>query len=405
MLQMKNFWHDTVRAIKQSDYNTRALTILFILAVAISMVIRIRLIHIETSDFTDFLKPWMEHLHTYGLAGLGNIVTNYNVPYLVLLWAASHLPFAEVVSVKLISITFDIVLAIGAMLVVGHFMPRSRMKYLTFLAILFAPTVIQNGAMWGQCDVIYTSFAVYAFYACLKNKNVAAWVLWGIAFAFKLQAIFFLPFLLFFMFYKRRTFYGPLVAAGIWMILSALPLFFGKTPMDIINVYIGQTAPPIDHTTSTSVEVLSWFAPTAYQWVSNTNFWDMRAAGILLGGTTALVGISLAFVRKYTERTILVIATTILIAVPFFMPQIHERYMFTAEIFMIITACVIPKFIWAAIAMQIVTTMAYITYFTGADKMPPIPFAMLSLVVFAIIFAYGRYIYTTALSISSKKAV
>jgi Gpi18-like mannosyltransferase len=396
MLQIKKSLNSAVRLIKHSDYNTRALAVLFVMAIVVSLLIRKSMIHVETTDFTDFLKPWTDHLKAEGLAGLGSNFSNYNTPYLVLLWLVSHLPFSEVVSVKLISIAFDFVLATGVMLVVGHFRPKGKAKYLAFLAVLYAPTVVQNGALWGQCDAIYTSFAVYAFYFCLKNKDLWAWAFWGIAFAFKLQAVFFLPFMLFFMFYKKRNYIGPFVALGVWIVLSALPLFYGKTPMDIINVYIGQTAPP------NGVQMLAWFSPTAYQWVSNAHFHEMRSAGVLVGGMVALSGIALAFWRKYNQTTILIIATTILIAVPFFLPQIHERYVFTSEIFMIITAFVVPKFIWAAIAMQIVTTMAYITFFTGANQMPPIPFAELSLVVFAIICFYARYIYQTALPQSAK---
>lgn len=384
--------------LKQSDYNTRALIALFFIAIVVSLLMRAALIHIETTDFTDFLQPWTVHLQTYGLSGLGGDFSNYNTPYLVLLWLVSYLPFDSVVNIKLLTIGFEFILALGVMLVVGHFKPKGKLKYVAFLTILFTPTVLQNGAMWGQCDAIYTSFIVFAFYACVKNKDLAAWALWGAAFAFKLQAIFFLPFMLFYMFYKKRKFYGPFVALGTWILLSGLPLFFGKTPLDIINVYVGQTAPP------NGVPMLAWFSPTAYQWVSNAHFNQVRAVGVLLGSMVALAGISLAFLRRYTQTTLLVIATFILTAVPFFLPQIHERYLFTAEIFMIITAFVIPKFIWAAIAMQIVSSMAYITFFTGANQMPPIPFAELSVVVFVIIFVYARYIYQTGKPLTKANA-
>lgn len=373
--------------IKALGYNRIGLISFFILAVGVSMLVRLVLIKVETFDYVYFLNPWITHLSEKGLAALGDNFSNYNTPYLVLLWLVSHLPFSHVVDIKLISIFFDLLLAFAVYLTVDYFRPHGFTKCVAVLAVLFAPTVIQNSALWGQCDGIYTSFIVFAFYAFLKDRLNLAWILWGVAFAFKLQAIFFAPFLCFAMFYRRRAFAGPFYALGTIVLLSMLPVFFGKSIHDIINIYMSQTAPP------NGVEMLAWFSPTAYQWVSNAFFQDVRKAGILVGGAVALSVVALAFIRRYDRRTILVIATASLLAIPFFLPQIHERYMYTAEIFLIITACVIPRFVWSAIAMQIVTTMAYITYFTGANQQPPIPFAILSLVVFAIIFTLMQYIY------------
>jgi len=396
MLNIKKQASQLLIIIKKSDYRTRGLFALFVIAIIVNLLIKKSLIHIETSDFTDFLHPWIQHLEAQGLAGLGSNFSNYNTPYLVLLWVVSHLPFSDVVSIKLISIFFDFVLASGVALVVSYFRPGSRAKYFAFLAVLYAPTVIQNGALWGQCDAIYSSFIVFAFYACLRSRLLLSWLLWGIAFSFKLQAIFFLPFLLFYMLYTRRAFMGPLVAAITIAILSCLPIFFGKSVYDVANIYIGQTAPP------NGVQMLAWFSPTAYQWVSNTYFNEVRYAGILIGGMVALTGVSLAFLRKYTQTTILIIAALILTAVPFFMPQIHERYIFAGEIFMIIIAFVVPRFAWTAITMQIVSTMAYITFFTGANQMPPLPFALLSIAVFTILYAYAKYVVDTSLPVENK---
>ena len=382
------------RTIAELDYQKKGLLALFVVAVIIALFIRYRLVGVVTPDFTDFLGPWIQHMSQYGIAGLGMDFSNYNTPYLVLLWAASFLPFSDLMSVKLISILFDLVLAVAVFLAVRHFRPKGIVPYISFLAILFAPTVIQNGSMWGQCDSIYTSFIVFAFYAYLKKRLSLAWILWGVAFAFKLQAIFFAPFLIFLTLYHRRAWFGPIWAGLTTFLLSALPLVFGKSFKDTFSTYIGQTAPP------RSDWGLAWFAPTAYQWVSNAYFAFVRNAGVLFGAAVALGCIALAFLRKYNEATILAIATFTLLVVPFFLPTIHERYLFAGEIFLIISASVIPRFVWAAIAMQIITTMTYLTYFTQGNEQPPIPFAILSLGVFAIICALGVYIYQTSSSLS-----
>ncbi len=368
--------------------------IIFTMSVFSALAIRLALIKVETFDYTYFLKPWIDHLSQKGLAGLGDSFSNYNAPYLILLWVVSHLPFSTIIDVKLISIAFDFILAFGVYLVVGHFKPRGLSKYFSVVAVLFTPTVIQNSSLWGQCDVIYTSFIVFSFYAYLKGKFRIAWAIWGVAFAFKLQSMFFAPFLLFMTFYKKKAYTGPLIAAGVVVLLSALPILYGKSIADIINIYVSQTAPP------DGVEMLAWFSPTAYQWISNVSFYQVRRAGIVFAGMVGLSIVSLAFLRKYKDTTVLAIATVSLLALPFFLPQIHERYLYTSEIFLVITAFVIPRFIWAAIAMQIISSMTYITYFTGGNQMPPIPFAELSLVVLVIIYVYIKYIYDNSKAVN-----
>lgn len=378
------FW----RRFNELTYNQKGLIGIFIVLVFAALAVRYMLIPVTTPDFKDFLQPWMQHMHTKGLAGLGDDFSNYNTPYLLLLWIASYLPFSQLVSVKLVSIGFDFILATLVALVIRHYRPHSVAPYGGFLAVLFAPTVLQNGAMWAQCDVIYTSFIVAAFYAYLKKRFNLMWILWGVAFAFKLQAMFFAPFLLFAALYHRKSVVrGPLYAGLTVFFLSIPPLFFGKTLGDVVGIYLGQSKP------IRTDWGLAWFAPTAYQWVSNVYFDYLRKAGVVFGGVIALGSAALAFIRKFDEKSILLIATFILLAVPFFMPTIHERYMFAGEIFLIITAFVVPKLAWTAILMQIITTMAYQTYFTQANEPTPIPFAWLSLGVLIIIYTLGRGIY------------
>ena len=370
------------------DINTKGLIGIFVSAIILSLVLRYTLLHARTFDDINFLEPWINHMRTYGLAGLHDNFANYNTPYLVLLWIFSFLPFSDVTSIKLLSILFDGVLAYSVYLVINHFKPRGYAKYLGVLAVLFAPTVIQNGALWAQCDGIYTSFIIFSFYAFLKGRMSVSWLLWGVAFAFKLQAIFFLPFLVFVAFYKRDAiFRGPLIAVGTFIVLTILPFFFGKSLIDTFGIYPSQLAPPA------GVEMLAWFAPTAYQWTSNAYFDFVRRAGVLFAGFVGLAVVSLAFFKRYSDVGLLSIATLSTLALAFFLPQIHERYFYTAEIFLIILALINYRFIWAAIAMQIITTMAYITYFTGGNVMPPIPFAELSIGVFLIILFLTSFIY------------
>lgn len=383
--------------LRMLSFEKKVLLVVFGLLTVMALYIRYIFRGAITPDMTDFLLPWMTHMHENGLAGLGNIVSNYNAPYLILLWLASYLPVWDVTAIKLISVVFDLLLALGVFLVVGHYRKESYAKYASFIAVLFAPVIIQNGALWGQCDSIYTTFIVFSFYAYLKDRMLLMWVMWGLAFAFKLQAIFYAPFLIFLALYHRWSYIGPVLALIVVGLLTLLPALFGKNLVDTFSLYLGQSQP------IRTDWGLAWFAPTAYQWTSNEYFEMVRKAGVIFGGAVALGCISLALMRKYSQTAILMIATLILLVLPFVLPTIHERYLFSAEIFLIITAFVVPKFAWAAVLMQIISTMTYLTYFTQANQNPPIPFAWLSLGVALIIYSLGKEIYRSNSNVSAKR--
>ena len=62
-----------------------------------------------------------------------------------------------------------------------------------FSIALFLPTVVLNGAYWGQCDSIYGAMVVHALALLLEDRPKSSVVLMAVAFSFKLQAIFVLP--------------------------------------------------------------------------------------------------------------------------------------------------------------------------------------------------------------------
>ncbi len=370
--------------------------VIFILICILALYIRYKLVPIITPDFTDFLKPWTDHMRAEGIAGLASIESNYNSPYLILIWLASHLPFSDLLNVKLITIFFDFVLAFGVFKVVHHFYAKGIRPYIAAVAVLFAPVVLQNGAAWGQCDAIYASFIVFSLLFSLKGKWSVAWIFWGIALAFKLQAVFFIIPLVALWLHQMKRFTWrslaqPFYALVTFILMSSLPIVFGKSIADTFGVYLGQTAPiRLDWG-------LAWFSPTAYNWVANNFFTEIRAAGLIMALFVGLSVVLFAYLYKIKdERNLVAFAAIALLTVLFFVPQLHERYLFSAEILLIITAFVLPRFAWAAVTMQIVSTITYTSYFSQANLPVPIPYPVLSLGVFAIIWVIWKYIYSNS---------
>ena len=59
--------------------------------------------------------------------------------------------------------------------------------------MLLLPTVVLNGAMWGQADSTYAALCVAGLYHLLCRRPVRAGVYFGLALAFKLQTVFASP--------------------------------------------------------------------------------------------------------------------------------------------------------------------------------------------------------------------
>ena len=70
--------------------------------------------------------------------------------------------------IKFVSIIFDYVCAIYSLKIVYKLTNKNiLLSLIAYASVLFLPTVMLNGAMWGQCDSIYTSFILISLYYLL----------------------------------------------------------------------------------------------------------------------------------------------------------------------------------------------------------------------------------------------
>ena len=314
--------------------STRAWLIAAALTAA-AFVLRGVLLSYETLDYQDFLAVWVEWFRASGgLKALSEPVGNYNVPYLTLLALFSGSSMPDLYWIKLISIFFDVVLAFSAMQLVGRFTDQAWRKLLTFFLVLFWPTVVLNGALWGQCDSIYAALSLLGLWLILAEKPWAGVAAMGAAFAFKLQAVFLLPMLLLFWIARKLKWYHlaafPLVNAAL--VLPAV--LAGRGLWDALTVGM--------QSTGTVGLGLNYNSPSIFALFRAIR--DTQAAshvGIL---AAALVLALLALIVWYyravvSERALLLCAVLMSIAVPFFLPHMHDRYFFCADMMTLVLAC------------------------------------------------------------------
>jgi Gpi18-like mannosyltransferase len=55
--------------------------------------------------------------------------------------------------------------------------------------------------------------------------------------------------------------------------------------------------------------------------------------------------------------------TRFALAIPFFLPEMHERYFYLADVISIIYAFYFPRYFFVAIIMQLCSLLSYVSYF------------------------------------------
>lgn len=373
-------------------HNRRHVIGMLIISLAVlALALRVNFIHYQSHDYTVFLSPWYDFLASHGIHSFKYNFSNYNVPYLYLLYASTFLPVSKIIAIKLISILFDLVLAIAIYLIVHHFKPKEIFIPLSAACIsLFLPTVFMNSSLWGQCDSIYTSLLLFSFYFLISNKPIYSWVFWGLAFSFKLQAIFLLPLLvIFYLRGKSVRIWHPLVALIPFCVTTFSPLLFGKPLHNIFWAYTAEVQ---------KVHYLTYNSANLYQWLPNSNFVTFKRGGIILTlAVIVLFLIGMLLKKVLTDRDLLIAATLVLYLTTFFLPAMHDRYTYPAEVFGITLAFILPKTFWIPLVAQISGILIYVQVLFRQPS--PVPLQILAVIPIAIIS------YLVYLAASSKPTV
>jgi Gpi18-like mannosyltransferase len=344
------------------------------LLVILAVIIRVTLFNAVSDDMSHFLVPWHEYLTQYGFNGIATISSNYTVPYLYMLWAMTQLPIPAIVSIKLITILFEFIFAYVVYLIVReYYKKKSRVPILAGVGALYIPTVLVQGALWGQCDVIYITFLVLSWWTIIKHKPWLAWIFFGVALAFKLQAIFFLPFLIYWWFVnnkiqkpiftkKNLPILAPLIAPVV-VIVSTLPaLLSGRSIASSVSVYTTQLG---DSGTTISlgsgVNVFHLLVDVRNQ---DVLYLAQPAVFITMAILVMLIISYLIFNRRTRDKDTFLLLQTILLIIPFMLPYMRNRYTFAAEIFTILFAILTRRkwFIVTAILLQTTVLPRYADY-------------------------------------------
>ncbi len=349
--------------------------------ILLGVAARIYLLPHISLDMKVYLIPWYDYIAARGAwAALGEEFSNYTPPYLYLLALATLGKgfFSKVTAIKLLSIVFDFS---NAYLVFRIVKLQAQKEYLPLAAaalFLCLPTVALNSSAWGQADSIYAFFILASLFYLLQDKPLPALILFGVAFAFKAQAVFLLPFLFLLTFKKRIPWQDYLLVPIVYVIMMIPSLMAGRSFSSVLSVYFEQAE---------TFQSLSMKAPNLYLFISNEYYIPVLYFGMAWTALAAFlwaVGYALQ-IKKMSRETLLLCAVVSVAMIPFFLPKMHERYFYLMDILTFILAFYIPR-LWApAVGAQLVSSMTYFVFLAISPQKTPSALGAVFLILAAVI--------------------
>lgn len=369
-------WNRYLMLVDNHRKSTLAVAIILISIAAIF----IRTIFLESvsCDMGGFLIPWFNEIkQNGGLHALNEQTGNYNLIYQTIIALLTYIPASPVYLYKVVSIVFDFALAAAVArfcFILASERHSTSLCYAIALSaygmILFIPTVFLNSSQWGQCDAIYTTFCIMSLLCLYRNRLIKASIYFGIALAFKLQAVFIAPFLCTFFLNNRLhiekgfkakdalLFIIPIMV--VW--LSGIVAYcYGRNPLGVFSVYFEQL--------------------DSYNYIclNCPNFWGLfitlpyKTKQILINVSLVICFAVLLCGLIYTLRhnilnhrgNFLATATWFTWTTVMLLPKMHERYTFMIDILLILLSFTNKRFVKYAAISLFISIWIYYNIFAG----------------------------------------
>lgn len=310
-------------------------------------------------DFPLFLIPWMDIIRERGLASISGEFSAYTPPYIYLLNLASLIEPAvgTVAAVKLVNLPFVALLCwgIGA-LVVTATGNRDLAKIAAAVALV-SPTLLVNAFAYGQADVIFTAFLVWFVVFAMRDRPGLAASMFGVALAFKFQALLLSPLLLYLLVSKQMRLRELLLVPAAYAAMMLPAALAGRPWEQLLTILLRQGA---------LKQELSLYAPNPWWLLRDyVDYQTGLAIGLVLGGLAALLIVALALRLERTRLSLLIIAAVTAALMPYVLPKMAARYFFIADLITIALAFVRPNLWPAAVLMQAGSLIAMLGYFDG----------------------------------------
>ncbi len=331
-----------------------------VVLIGASLVLRVLAFPFVTSDYAGFLSHWFLALATNGWSVFTSPFADYAPLYLYLLKLLGYLPIPSLVSIKALSCIFDAVLAWYIYRIVKDaFRAGPGLPFLAGAVAFSLPTVLVNSALWGQSDSLYAAMVVACLYYLLVRRPLAAAIAFGVAVSFKLQAVFFAPVFIGYLLARWRTLPYLFVVPAVFLLSIVPAVLAGGSPTYWGLIYLKQSG---------EYPWLTLSAPSWYAFVEKLSL-SANATPLFYAGLGAALAVSLAIIIYVARRLLamsmrefMTIALVTVLAAPYLLPRMHERYFFLADILAVILAFAWPQQWFVPIVVVACSLIAYVPY-------------------------------------------
>ena len=330
----------------------------------LALLARLAMLDFQSGDFVVFLEPWFYEMKSAGgLSSLASFPGDYNAPYMTIMALLTYLPLNPLFLIKGVSLLFDFSLAVSSVLLARELLKKNKnrnvVSLIVYAVVLFLPSVLLNAGMWGQCDSIYATFIVLSLLFFLKEKFLPTFLLLGVAFAFKFQTIFVLPFFVIMYFAQKKfSFLYFLIIPCVDFVMCLPAIIFGWPVQNVFLTYARQ---------SSSYDFgLTHNFPNIYN-LLNGDLLIMKNVGLVLVLTVCACLLFYCLGKKITwnKEKMLALLIVSVLAIGFVLPSMHERYMFVAEVLAAIYCIVYRKNLALMATIIIVPLITYSSYLFG----------------------------------------
>ena len=362
----------------------------------LGIAVRLSLFDFESGDYSFFLSTWMNECHAAGgfpylsiTPGISDKSTiNYGSMYQYIIVLLHYIGGNDLHLLKTVSVIFDMICAVSilriAYLVTDGSVKKSLMA---FGAVMFLPTCVLNSGAWAQCDSVYTAFVLLAVYHLMKGNNARFFIYLAIAYSFKQQAIFIIPFAII-MWLKGKIKIRYIFLFPVVFLITFIPaLVAGRQFAELVSIYFKQI---------TTYSRLSMNYPNIYSFVSEGLSKEARlmlisygtVCCILILGTLAYYLRDKAFDGSYIYMVTLAIFTVLLCL--YTLPVMHERYGYIAELLLVAYGITSYKRMGICAVVQAVSVITYSRFLYGSTVTALWPLSFINLVIILII-GYDLY--------------
>ena len=352
---------------------------------ALTMLARVAMLDFETADYVSFLSGWVQMFREGGFAALAQNVGDYNLLYQYVLLLVSKSSLYDLYLIKLFSVAADYALAVVMMRAARHVAgERAAMPALLLVSAL--PTVLLDGACWGQCDAVYVSLIVLSLLLLETGRPTRSAMALAVAFAFKLQTIFFFPVVLLGLIHGKYRPRHALAFFGAYLVTMLPALIAGRPFLDALSVYANQSMGQYYDRLTYNAPNLYLFFPMLEFASSQEYTWMRYIDGVNSKGVNAYLNADLLpalqsaalfacilltlivviywlmHAREITPEMTLEFALFFAIFLPFVMPKIHERYFYLADMLSVLYAMERSDRRFVPVLVVTASAMSYVPY-------------------------------------------